>query len=176
VRQRRLARAEARLASTLVPLAEPPASATAAATTTTTTTDTTTGKRRGRPPGTGPRQRAAAAAALAEAAVTGAAPTVCFVCQLVLPSGDLAAVNAHIDHCLARATHPPPPPPPPRRRRRIVAGSTGSGNDDADAEADGADTYTWAGVTRVRATSLLQGDFSGTVPHGWAAGRRWGPI
>ncbi|KAJ3075177.1 hypothetical protein HDU99_001572 [Rhizoclosmatium hyalinum] len=97
----------------------------------------------------------------------------CFLCLQPLPKGT-AAINQHIDLCLARAestnptstplssaskkgksraAQPPPPPPPPLTEEYY---------DEPELE-----TYEWAGQTRVRVTSMLEGGlaahYGGTV-------------
>lgn len=64
----------------------------------------------------------------------------CFICNQVL-HGDSEAVNLHIDQCLANMN-----------------------NNTAESSTSGGGTwveYEWAGQTRVRATAMMEGGYSG---------------
>ena len=68
----------------------------------------------------------------------------CPACNLPVPSNEL---NDHVDHCLAN-TQP------------AAANDEDDEEVDVDTE-DQVETYTWAGITRVRATSLVEGGLRG---------------
>ncbi|RKP10515.1 hypothetical protein THASP1DRAFT_27699 [Thamnocephalis sphaerospora] len=73
--------------------------------------------------------------------------SVCFMCGELL-EGDLAQVNAHIDRCLAAPASDPE-----------------TDNQETPASASATfEEYTWAGQTRVRVTSMLEGGTAGYAP------------
>ncbi|KAJ3133680.1 hypothetical protein HK100_004183 [Physocladia obscura] len=104
-------------------------------------------------------------------------PSICFICKNALPKGAFA-ITAHIDTCLARiddyATTVDASSISPaianqtlslssRRKKKQEAMNDyelNIDNDNDDDDDDGIEEYTWAGQTRVRVTSMLEGGFA----------------
>mgnify|MGYP002386838049 CR=1 FL=1 len=111
--------------------------------------------RRGRPPknsiARAPSQDAYAEALL-EAAGIDVRPTCC-ICNEVL-AGDEADVNAHIDRCLAN------PAPAAAAASSSSSSSSNSNSVAQERRHRGEETYTWAGVERVRTSTLLEGGYA----------------
>lgn len=75
----------------------------------------------------------------------------CPVCNLAVP-GD---INMHVESCLKRSE---------RASNTTTNGNNDSDDDDEgsiDVEGETYEEYEWAGQTRIRASSMLEGGFSG---------------
>lgn len=71
------------------------------------------------------------------------------MCNLAVP-GD---INAHVESCL-------------KRSERITAANSDEDDEGSiDVEGEAYEEYEWAGQTRIRASSLLQGGYSGAGKH-----------
>lgn len=83
----------------------------------------------------------------------------CPVCSERIPDD----INLHVELCLRRNE---------RRRNNGISGDVGNGNDDndndddddisIDVEGETYEEYEWAGQTRIRASSLLEGGYTAT--------------
>ncbi|KAI9363047.1 hypothetical protein DFJ73DRAFT_812228 [Zopfochytrium polystomum] len=95
--------------------------------------------------------------------------SLCFMCGARLPE-DSAAMNAHIDDCLSRqqTSLQPETSSSPRFGRPVGrSGRKPTRTTSPPPAADSFEEYTWAGQTRVRLTSMLEGSFeaNGFIVH-----------